>query len=237
MTLITQPFKHLQAFKDRVSAGEFNRAVDLLSSIARSLVSYGFMDSTGLLTRRQPVAAVAVAQPSADLWIFEVQSVTATDGIYNCYKQTVFGIFEPPSIEVLNLIENDTLDDYTPTLAHGDRIVAYQTPDEVGVVRWVGISNTPSVRMARTTEAAGSETHINCNLIANDGISEITSGLGSGIDVYCRITRDISLVEYDLDSALPRLENGDYIFVQNISGKWWCTTVFQVNENCVCSQE
>jgi len=169
--------------------------------------------------------------------IFEVQSAATADGVYNCYKQKLlatgweagggdkFADLDAVEVQVLNLIENDTISAYEEALALHDRIAAWEKEDG-----WVGIPITPSVRMARTTTSAGGATSIVCNLIDNDGETEILSGLGSGITVYCRITEGVNLNE-----ALPRLANDDYIFVQNISGKWWCTTIFQASEDCICS--
>jgi len=163
------------------------------------------------------------------LSIFQVQSVTAVDGVYLCFRQTLAGGWGTDEIEVLNLIENDTLASYTPMLAYQDRIAGWQTVDENGTSRWVGMPVTPSVRMARTTEAAGASTSITCNLIANDGETEILSGLGSAIEVYFRVcTSD------NMNGASPRFNDNDYLFVQNISGKWWCVGVAQGSENRVC---
>ena len=174
--------------------------------------------------------------------IFEVQSAALAPGVYNCYKQKLleagwgpgsgdkFDDFDITVVEVLNVIENDTLVDYTRMLAAGDRIAAWQFKDGVGITHWVGIPVVPSVRRAKTTEPAAGSSNITCNLYANDGETEIDSGLGSGIEVYCHVTMNA-----DLNEAVPRLATGDDIFVQNIAGKWWCTTVFQSSEDCVCS--
>ena len=109
-------------------------------------------------------------------------------------------------------------------------LAGWNVKDDDGNSHWVGIPLVPSVRMARTTEAAPASKSVICNLIANDGETEITSGLGSGIEVHCRTTMAMNLNE-----ALPRLASGDYLFVQNIAGKWWCTTVFHTSEDCICS--
>jgi len=163
--------------------------------------------------------------------IFEVQSVTVADGVYNCKQQLPSGGLSDINYEVLNLLENDTVEDYEPMLACEDRMAAWKAVDENGTERWMGIPLTPSVRMARTTEAAGASTSIKCNLIANNGETEITSGLGSGITVYCRAT-----LNENYSAAMPRLASGDYLFAQNISGKWWFVTVLQASEYCVCSE-
>ncbi len=38
-----------------------------------------------------------------------------------------------------------------------------------------------------------------------------------------------------LNSALPRITDGDAITVYQINGTWYCTTIFQESEDCVCS--
>lgn len=132
------------------------------------------------------------------------------------------------NVEVLNLVENDTLSTYTRALAVGDMIAAWVWIDCTGASKLVGIPITPSVRMVIAKESAPSAQQISCNLIANDGETEIESP----IDVYCKVCPNSNLSE-----AQPRLATGDYLFVQNISGKWWCVTIFTGNEDCVCSTE
>lgn len=214
--------------RPRLSVSSFNEIAQLSRAQQTTLINNSQVSSVGILTR--PARRPIIPQVTSDLWIFKVQSATAAPGIYNCFQQTAPGVWDTSTVEVLNLVENDTLEDYTPALAVEDRIAAWLTKDEAGTDRWVGIPNTSPVRMARTTEAAGASQQITCNLILNDGETE-----GPEIEVHCRITRDITSTEYNLNQALPRLATGDYIFVENISGKWWCVTVFQVNEICICN--
>ncbi|MFQ5769756.1 MAG: hypothetical protein ACE5HX_04415 [bacterium] len=176
------------------------------------------------------------------LTIFEIQSAAAADGVYNCYKQKLlasgfeaghgdkFADFDTVAVEVLNLIENDTISEYERALALHDRMAAWEVKDDDGSFRWIGIPITPSVRRAKTTQAAGNSTSIMCNLIENDGETEIVSGLGSDITVYFSVT-----INGNLNEAVPRLDAGDYVFVQNISGRWWCVAVFQKSEDCICN--
>jgi len=186
--------------------------------------------------RRRNFGGAGFLQASADLWSFEVQSQTSGKvGIYNCYKQTTFGVYAAPEYEVFNVLENKPAEDY-PMLCPGDTISAWQMEDVNGSSRWVGFPNVPHVRMARTTEAAGSKTWIWCNLIGEDGITEMTSGLGHNIVVNCKIVPDGASATYNLNEASPRLSLGDYIFVVNLASVWYCTTVFQCVENCECYQ-
>lgn len=175
-----------------------------------------------------------IVQPSAELWLFEVQAATAADGVYQCYKQTSFGIYSAPAIEVLNVVENETVGTYQNALAPGDKLACWQMVDEAGTPRWAGIPITPSVRRVRTTESVADQDNIACNIIASDGETEITTGLGSGLDVYCSITRDIVPAEYGLSEAAPRLADNTDLLAVNLSGIWWCVTVFQCAENCPC---
>ena len=52
---------------------------------------------------------------------------------------------------------------------------------------------------------------------------------GEEITVGCSITGG-----GNLNSAIPRLEDGTLIFVTKIDGTWYCTSVFQTIENCDC---
>lgn len=171
--------------------------------------------------------------------IFKVQSAALAPGVYNCYQQQLlatgwepgsgdkFDDFDTTIVEVFNVIENSTLVDYTPALAFGDRIAAWQFKDSLGLTHWVGTPIVPPVRMARTTESAGGSQQLTCNLIANDGDTEIESGLGSAIEVYFKPTND-----KDLNESSPRFAAEDYLFAENISGKWWYAAVPQGTEDC-----
>jgi len=79
----------------------------------------------------------------------------------------------------------------------------------------------PNVRRAITTQAAPADTKITANLYDSDG-NEITSGLGSGITVHCKIAGG-----GNLDSTLPILADNQDIDVYNEQGIWRCTTLFQ----------
>jgi hypothetical protein len=172
--------------------------------------------------------------------IFAVASAATGDGIYNCYKQTLdktewgdtagdakFDNLDTTAIEVLNLYENNPEATYKEQLATFDYIAAWKMKDDEGYQRWVGVPLTGGlVRMARTTAAAGATQTISCNLISSLG-TEITSGLGSGITVYCKVCGG-----GNLNAAIPRLADDDYIFVVNLQGTWYCTTVFNTSQDC-----
>lgn len=178
----------------------------------------------------------------ANIKIFEVQSAATGDGVYNCHEQKLLSaewegtsgnskvsdVDEPEEIEVLNLEEFDPIADYERALAIGDLIKAWRWKDDEGTMRWVGLPCGPVVRGAITTQAAPADTKITANLYKHDG-TEITGGLGSGIDVYCDIAGG-----GNLNTAIPRLEGNQPMSVYNEGGKWWCTTIFQASEVCDC---
>jgi hypothetical protein len=92
-------------------------------------------------------------------------------------------------------------------------------------------SVSSSVRRAITTEAATANDHITCNLYDANGV-EITSGTGSGIEVYCSIINATAL-----NAAAPRLENNDDLFVVSLPNssstvRWYCVSLFQKSEDC-----
>lgn len=189
----------------------------------------------------QKTKAVRFPQSSAGT-IFEVQSAATGNGVYNCYEQTLdstdwidiegadkFDDKNTTTVEVFNLLENDPVSDYTPALGLYDRIMAWKKTDDEGNSRWVGIPLTNSDRRVRAKEAAGSSNHITCNLMLNNN-NEATSGqLGYGIEVYGHICNGSAL-----NSASPRIANGEGLDAYNEQGKWWFTTTFQTTEPCDC---
>lgn len=172
----------------------------------------------------------------SDMYLFKVkdQAGSAT-GVYLCYKQASWGVFAPPEYEVLNLLENYTTNT-TPALAAGDIISAWQITDDEGVKRWVGIPAVPCVRMVRTAQAPIASPAINCNMIAADGETEITSGLGSGITVYSKGCGPNAPGSCPLNGVLPRLQNNSYAFAINLGGRCYFDTVFQESCNRACTE-
>ena len=230
------PFKRLRAHRDKVSAREYNRLVDLVEKMSRSFLNSGLMDSTGFHTSRQPFV-------QNDIIVFEVQSAATGDGLYICYRQKLDATnwadeggldklldFDTTEVTVLNLMENDPVEvTYAAALATKDRIACWQWLDDEGNMRWVGKPLVSSPRRARTTAAAGAATTIACNLIDNEG-SEIAAGLGSGITVNCNISGG-----GNLNSCIRRLDNDDYLNVEWVAGKWYASEGFQTSEDCVCT--
>jgi len=178
--------------------------------------------------------------------IYEVQSAALADGVYVCYKQCLLAtgweaghgdkfedveVGDPPApvpVEVLNLLESYTVPDYTRALAFGDRMIAWPLKDCAGTIVLVGRPITPDVRMARTTEDPGNSQWITCDLIANDGETQIQPPeLGGGIKVYFKPTNSANM-----NAVSPLFASGDYLFTQNINGKWWFVDVPQGKENC-----
>jgi len=135
----------------------------------------------------------------------------------------------------LNLFEAYPLADYTPALTDGDIIIAWRfwtdDPTARDYPMYAGIPLAGSqVRMAKATEAAGAAPNITCNLLNPDG-NEITTGLGSAIEVYAKIS---PAAVTHLHDAIPRIVNDDEFPVIHIQGKWWFATQFQGTTDCDC---
>ena len=176
--------------------------------------------------------------------VFEVQSTGTGDGIYNCYEQSLdatewadtagddkFADINTGEVEVFNLFENDSVADYKEALVAGDRLIVFRWEDDEGNKRLCGIpigggggGGGSYVRRAKTQEAAPADTAISVKIVNADDTE-----VGAAFDVNCEIAGG-----GNLNDAIPRLESGDYISIYNQGGKWFCTTVFQVSENCDC---
>lgn len=170
--------------------------------------------------------------------IFEVQSEAEGDGVYNCYQQTLdatdwedtsgadrFDDKNDTSIEVLNLFESHP-EAGISELVTGDRIAGWQWTDDEGKNKWVGIPverDTNPIRKAYPKDDAPADTTITCYLDVDT--------IGEEIPVVCSVAGG-----EDLNTALPRLFDGDLIFVTNIDNAWYCITVFQSSKDCICSE-
>lgn len=135
----------------------------------------------------------------------------------------------------LNLMETYPLGTYSPALAAGDILMAFREwSDDVTTYDhplWVGVPFYGSqARLAKATEAAGAVANITCNLLDVDG-AEITSGLGSAIEVYGNICPAAVTA---LNACTPRIVDNDEFPVINIQGKWWFDFQFQGTTDCDC---
>ena len=225
------PFKRLRAHRDKVSAREYNRLVDLVEKMSRSFLNSGLMDSTGFHTSRQPFV-------QNDIIVFEVQSAATGDGLYICYRQKLdatnwadeggldkFLDYDTTTIVVLNLLENNPEATYVALLAANDRMACWQWLDDEGNLRWVGIpieQNIGGNRKAYCKADAGAATTIVCYLD--------TDATGTEITVNCPISGG-----GNLNACTRRLQNGDLIIVTNIGGTWYSTEGFDTTEDCLCS--
>jgi len=236
MTLNQQPFRHLIAHRDKVSAREYNRLVDLASKMAHSLMTNGIADSSGFSIRKQ------ISSEAIEYKVFQVVSAATGDGNYTCNEQTLdasvwnttsgddrFHTKDAVEVEVFNLMENDSAADHTPMLALYDRIRAWQWVDDLGETRWVGIPLVNSNRRVKATEAAGAAPNITCNLILNDGSEATGEQLGAGIEVYGDVCGGT-----DLNDAIPRIADDDELAAYWANGVWYFTTTFQASEVCDC---
>jgi len=129
-------------------------------------------------------------------------------------------------VEVLNLAEYDPEAFYVAHLTAGDLLAAWKINDDEGNSRWVGTpfrqANADRPRLAWCKDDAGAATAIDCYL---DG-----DGVGTVISVACSIAGG-----GNLDSALPRLTDGTPILVTKVGATWWCLSIFQASEDCVCT--
>jgi len=117
MTLETGPsFKPLVPNRDRVSARQYNSDMELLHKIARSLQAYGFIDSSGLLIRKQPVK---LPNYISDNKVYKIESIVYSDGTYGPHLKVK--LCEP---DFLATREKPII--WNPT---GSKIVAYAFPD------------------------------------------------------------------------------------------------------------
>ncbi len=231
-SLLTQPFKHYTAGKDRVSASDLNTRGEVLTKLARSLAANSVVDSTGILTRSRGKPSIAIS-----IKLFAVQSEATGDGVYNCYEQTLDATEwddtsgdskvddkNADSIEVLNLAEFDPEATYVAHLAADDLIVAWQKVDDEGAARWIGLplrqANADRPRLAYCSAAAGGGSTIAATL---------DHTTGTAISVTCNISGGTAL-----NSATRRLEDNDLIIVTKIGGTWYATEGFDTTEDCVC---
>ncbi len=68
------------------------------------------------------------------------------------------------------------------------------------------------------------------------------AGAGTTLDCYLdtdttgtEVTVNFSIIGgTNLNAALPRLSDGDLIFVENIKGSWYCKNLFADAEECDC---
>jgi len=228
------PFRHLRARKDKVSAKQYNRLVDLVEMMANSMLADGIMAGGQILKRR-----VTGSGGGINIKIFEVQSVGTGDGIYNCYEQSLdatewadtagddrFDDKNETSVEVLNLVESHCHSNYAGGLAVGDRMHCWQWLDDEGTNRWVGVPFAlwGMVRPAMCQGDAGATTLMSVKLVDVDG-----NVVGDAFNAICPIAGGTAL-----NAAIPRLEEDDVIFITNIGGIWYNVQTFQASEDCDC---
>jgi len=226
-------FKHIRPGDTSISASQYNNLLDIVKNLRNSSLQDGMIDSGGTVIRRRPPSS-----SGTELAVYEVQSAGTGDGIYNCYKQKLLNAewadtagddrladLNTTSVEVLNLLEHHSNATYAGALIATDRMAVWSITDDSSNSRLVGVPlNHGQVRQAKTQEAAPADTKILVKLVDQDDAE-----VGAEFDVNCRITRSANL-----NSAVPRLASGDYIFVANIAGKWWCVQTFEVTEDCDC---
>lgn len=234
-------------WKKRVKPSDLNALIDRVNVLSKITGSGGTVITTGPTGINIKAGSTGLLTSGK---IYEIQSTGTGDGIYNCYEQVIdksdwdetggtdkLDDKNTTSIEVWNMLENIPESTYKEQLGLYDRLFAFTMTDDEGTSRKIGLPISGSyVRMAQLTESAGANsiltTSLTCNLIGNNG-SEITSGLGSAIEIWAK-KADLG-TDVNWNAVLPRLVDNDIIFVTNIQGKWWWLTTPQASEDCVCS--
>lgn len=224
----------------KVDANIVNKLIDRVNSLSKITGRNGIT----VTTSQAGINLIGNGiQSSKPISIFEVQSDDTGDGVYNCHRHIIDGsewgdtdgddrIIEKNTddVMVLNLLEHHVHATYVRQLAAGDRIAAWQSTDDDGDTRWVGIPIGPygggRIRRAKAQEDSPGDNKLSVKLCDQDGTE-----IGAAFDVTCEICGGAAL-----NSAIPRIiaENDEYLFVTNISGTWYCTTVFQTSEDCDC---
>ncbi len=233
------PFKHLRAHKDKVSAKQYNKLVDLVGMLANSLLSDGIIAGGMILKRRVSGTGAGTEYP---IKVFEVQTTATGDGIYHCHEEKLLNAEwettdgdshtaekNTTDVFILNLLEIHCHATYAYALATGDRLAAWQWIDDADTIRWVGIPIGKAfdfVRLAGAQEDAQADALISVKLMNQDGTE-----IGAAFDVTCNIAQGGAA----LNTAIPRIKEDDILTVANIGGTWYCTTLFMPSEDCVCS--
>ncbi len=228
----------------KVDADIVNKLIDRVNSLSKITGRNGITVTTSQTGINLMGSAGAAG---TDIRLFEVQANDTGDGIYDCHRHIIkndssddtdwdatdgrdkIDEKDTDDVMVLNLLEHHCHATYVRQLAAGDRIAAWQAADEAGTSRWIGIPIGPygggRIRRARAQEAAPADGNLSVKLCDQDGTE-----IGNAFDVKCEISGGAAL-----NAAIPRIADDDYLFVTNISGTWYCTTVFQVSEDCVCA--
>ena len=187
----------------------------------------------------QLLGGKATSAGGADIKVFRVVTEDTGDGIYNCYEQTLdatewddtagdnkFDDKDSINVEVLNLAEFNPEAIYVAHLAANDLISAWEQTDDEGTARWIGVPFRSGMhgnmnRIAYCSAAAGATTTIAATL---------DHTIGTAITVQCSIAGG-----GNLNAAIPRLTDNLQIIVTKFGATWYCTSLFQATENCVCS--
>jgi hypothetical protein len=235
--IIGKPTKQIDVrLKRAVEVGTLNEVALLTQSHKSSRHANGLHTTVyGTLTR--PFSGNKVA--GSAIKIYKVVSNATGDGVYNCYEQKLLNAewedvggaakfddkdASPVSVEVLNLQENSPAAAAQHNLSAGDTLSAWKMTDDDGTSRIVGIPLAGSIgtHIAYVKTTPGAVTEVDCYLDVDATGDEIT--------VKCSIAGSVKL-----NAATPRIADGLPIFVQKFGDDWWCTTIFQKTEDCVCT--
>jgi len=155
----------------------------------------------------------------ADDYVY--RTVSLTDHFFKCTTTHIAASNkQPPNtsyweslfiVEVLNLKESDPTAETAVALVEGDRMAVWKTVDDEGTERYIGLPfDIKGTHIAYCKDDAGAGSTLDCYLD--------TDGTGDVIEVNFSIAQ----AGANLNAAVPRLEDGDAVFVRMIDASWWC---------------
>jgi len=219
-------------WKRRIKPADVDRLIDRVNILSKMTGTGGISVSAGTTGVNIHNRMKAAGRGS---YIMEVQSAAAGDGLYTCRKEKLlaaewadeagddkFSDKAEDEYTILNLMENDPEPGYVAHLIAGSLLECWQMSDDGGTSRWVGIpvERLNSVRRAWVKDTPGAVAVVTCYLDVDT--------TGRQITVYCDICGGNAL-----NDAVPRLSDGDEIYVENVGGTWRAGG-FQASEDCEC---
>jgi hypothetical protein len=216
-------FRRLQE-RDYISAKEWNTLVDLVKGLYRSTATDGIIDSTGFHPRKKPFTIPAATK------VYRISLVDAEeeDGVYSCILQK----WDSEQVDYVPTVEEPAESDYvkckivTEAEGHGYEedwlLVSIGEPDDNNITPAIAAPEKIIYKAYCKTDA-GAGSSIVCYL--NEDKTEENNP--AEITVNCEICNGSNL-----NSAVPRLADGDMLFVTRIGDSWHAMSPFQASEDC-----
>lgn len=216
-------FRRLQE-GDYISAREWNTLVDLVKGLYRSTATDGIIDSTGFHPRRKPFSVSPTTK------VYRISLIDAEDegGIYSCILQK----WDIEQVDYVPTVEEPVESDYvkckivTEAEGHGYEeewlLVSIGEPDENNITPVIAVPEKVVYKAYCKTDAGAGSTivcYLNEDKTEENNPAEIT--------VNCKICNGSNL-----NSAIPRLADGDILFVSSIGSTWYALSLFQASEDC-----